>query len=111
MAYDRFKAKQLLEEFMAEARKYGQMPILESQQPQCLSLFFMAADLDASEALKKHFKQYSVQLLTAAGIDYVWAVAVDAEQVSKEWNRAAQDANTPEKMLDEGKRIESAIIR
>ncbi len=111
IAYDRFNAKQLFDEFMAEARKYGQLPILEGQQPQCISLFALTADSDAAEALKTNFKSYSVKLLTAAGIDYAWAVAIDPEQVTKEWNRAAQDANTPEKMLDEGKRLEGGLIR
>jgi hypothetical protein len=110
-AYDRFKAKQLTEEFMTQARQYGQKPLYEGQHPPCLSLFALAPDSDASEAIRSLFKQYAVKILTAAGVDYVWAVAGDQEQVTKEWNRIAQDSNAPEKMLDEGKLVDSAVLR
>lgn len=110
VAYDRYCAKQLLDEFTAEAQKFGEEPLLENQQSQSISLFVLAKDSDASDALRAHFKRYALQLLTIAGVDYVWAVNVDPEKVTKAWNQVAQEANSPEQMLDEGRQIEPETI-
>lgn len=110
VAHDRLKAAELRKALMAEAREFGAQPILEHESPQLIALYSINGTIDASDAIKSNFKRYSVELLTAAGIDYVWAANLNCEQVTKDWNRQAQETNQPELMLEGDKQFSLAEV-
>lgn len=110
VTYDRFKAAELRKAFMDEAREFGAQPLLEHESPQQIALYSINGTSDAADAIKSNFRRYSVELLTAAGIDYVWAADLNCEQVKKDWNRQAQETNQPELMLEGEKQISLAEV-
>ena len=111
VAYDRFKAAEIRKAFMAEAMNFGAQPLLEHESPQLIALYCMSPTTDVNDAIKSNFRRYSVELLTAAGIDYVWGTDLNCEQVTKEWNRQAQEANQPELMLEGEKHFSVAELQ
>lgn len=103
VAFDRYQAHALLAKYMEEAKAYGDQPIYDNQHPRRLGLVLISPDEDALRSARDHFRNYSVKLLTIAGVDYQWILAKDPIDLTKKWNARMQEAGTPEKMLDENK--------
>lgn len=105
VAYDRYQANVLFQQFLSEAAEYGREPLPHPYQPRCISLLLVAKDAAHHRAIRSTFKSFAVELLTVAGIDYKWVVETDGEAAALQWNQVARETNKPESMLDDTKRI------
>lgn len=103
VAYDRFEAKKIRDEFLAEARTFGSQPLLPHQSPRLLSFLLISPNADHRRACLAILKEHALNILTVAGVDYKWSVLVDGEEAKKEWDTVAREANQPELMIEEGK--------
>jgi hypothetical protein len=101
VGYDRYHANLARQEFLKEATKYGQQPLYPHQTPSRVALFLLASDTILHKATRESFRKFAVELLTAAGIDYTWAVDVDGEEARLKWDNLARDSNQPELMFEE----------
>lgn len=103
VAFDRYESARLRQNFLDAARVYGSEPLLPHQQPRRLSFFLVSPDAEHRRACLVTLKRYALEILTAAGVDYCWVLQVDAQEAKVKWDEAAQEANKPELMTEEGK--------
>lgn len=100
VAYDRYEARRIKNEFMKEAAIYGSQPLYPHQSPRLLSFFLLSPTADIHRATLSLLKDQVLDLLTAAGIDYKWILKVEGEEAKRMWDEAAREMNKPEFMID-----------
>ena len=83
IAYDRWRAKQIREALLQEARAYGETPVTLDEQPRRVTILAIASDRKALRDQKLLWKTYGAELLTVAGIDYQW-MELDCATIDKE---------------------------
>lgn len=105
VAYDRYQSHLLRTHYLQQASEYGRQPLPHHQSPRCLSIFLLARDAAHHKALREMFKDFGLEILTEAGVDYRWVVEVDGEEAGRLWDEGAREGNKPELMLEENKKV------
>lgn len=70
LTYDKLEAKKIRSAFIAEAAAFGEVPLKEGDRERKVNLVLFSEDSDAETRQQAVFRQYAVDLLTKAGIDY-----------------------------------------
>lgn len=68
--YDKIECKRIRENFIAEAKVYGDQPFREGDHERKITVVQFSTDSEEAEAQRAIFKQYSADILTKAGVDY-----------------------------------------
>ena len=101
VAYDRYEAHRLKESYLKEARVYGREPLAVSAQPRCLSFFLLSPSATEHRGTLHAIREYALDILTEAGVDYRWVVEVDGEEAKIKWDELARERNEPEFMREQ----------
>ena len=113
VAYDRYEAHLIRQFLLKEASRYGAEPLYPNQSSRCLSLFLVSRNGEDRRACTSTLKHFALEILTVAGVDYKWIVAVDGVEAKGKWDAAARDTNQPELMreaeIDAGELIENIL--
>ena len=84
-----------------EARVYGREPLAVSAQPRCLSFFLLSPSATEHRGTLHAIREYALDILTEAGVDYRWVVEVDGEEAKIKWDELARERNEPEFMREQ----------
>lgn len=72
LTYDKLEAKKIRSAFIAEAIALGAVPLKEGDRERKVNLVLFSEDGEAEDRQKAIFRQYAVDLITKAGIEYQW---------------------------------------
>lgn len=97
LAYDRWRLGRIREEHLEEARAMGLEPSSETRPLRKVTLLTMAQDPSELRKIRRVWREYAVELFTAAGCDYQM-IEADASKLNKELDKRlpVPDGQLPE---------------
>ena len=104
LGYDKYETRNITEELLEKAALIGLQPSHEDEPDRRISLIIFGKNLESIHRQKSLFRDYSVKLLTRAGVDYQW-VEFNGAELDKKYYKLKEDEEVQE--LPDGKMPES----
>lgn len=104
LGYDKYETRNITQELLEEAALIGMQPSNEDEPDRRISLIIFGQNKESIHRQKALFRDFSVKLLTRAGVDYQW-VEFDGAELDKKYYKLKEDEEVQE--LPDGKMPEN----